>query len=270
MVAFPPAKINLGLRVISKREDGYHEIESALYPIPLTDIIEIVPSGEFNLTVSGDFSAGDNPKDNTCVKAYNLLQDKYKLPPVHIFLHKLIPVGAGLGGGSSDATRVLLMLNEMFTLGMSMEELEEQAKKIGSDCPFFVQGKPSIATGTGTTLEEFPLTLTGWYLLLIKPDFNISTEEAYQNIRPDSENKDTIKNLLKEPVKTWKGRLKNDFEDTIFPLYTELNTLKDNLYLQGAVYASMSGSGSSVYGLFENKLNEIKGGYPGKHWWFRL
>ncbi|MDH5604399.1 MAG: 4-(cytidine 5'-diphospho)-2-C-methyl-D-erythritol kinase [Cyclobacteriaceae bacterium] len=270
MITFPPAKINLGLRVISKRNDGYHNIESVLYPVPLTDILEIVPSEEFNLTVSGDYSAGGDHWENTCVKAYNLLQQRYRLPPVHILLHKLIPVGAGLGGGSSDATSVLLMLDEMFLLGMTIDELKGLAEKIGSDCPFFVQSKASLATGTGTILEEYPVSLAGWHLLLIKPDFNISTREAYQNIRPDSGSAGTIKDILKTPVKEWKDSLKNDFEDSLFPLYPALKTIKDSLYHQGAVYASMSGSGSTVYGLFENRLIHFEFGEQGKYWWLSL
>jgi 4-diphosphocytidyl-2-C-methyl-D-erythritol kinase len=251
MILFPNAKINLGLHILSKREDNYHKLETLMYPIGLCDILEFLPCKEtetfFRLTgipVSGEVS------ENLVYKAYTLLKEKYQLPQLKIHLHKMIPAGAGLGGGSSDAAFMLKGLNQVFGLNLSKTELQEYAAILGSDCSFFIENAPALASGRGEVLTPTDNFIKNYKTLLFFPGFPVSTKEAYSGIAPNSERKSLL-SLLETGIVNWKLNLENDFEKTVFEKYPLLNTLKDSLYEYGAVYASMSGSGSSVYGIFE-------------------
>ena len=248
MISFPNAKINLGLHILSRRPDGYHEIESCLYPIPWKDALEILPAKSFSFQQTGITIPGTND-DNLCVRAYQLLKTEFDLPPVQIHLHKVIPMGAGLGGGSSDCAFTLKVLNDLFQLELSDEKLESYASKLGSDCPFFIRNKPTLVTGTGTTLEPVDLNLSGWHIGLIKPAVHVSTKEAYAGVKPDS-NKTAINSILQSPINSWQETLLNDFEPSIFPSFQEIEKTKNQIMELGAVYTCMSGSGSSVFGLF--------------------
>lgn len=249
MVVFPNAKINLGLNILEKRSDGYHNIDSCFYPIELCDVLEIIPSNEVRFTSSGIDIPG-NIEDNLCLKAYHLIAQDHAITPVHIHLHKIIPIGAGLGGGSSDASFTLKALNKLFNLNISEEQLEHYASQLGSDCPFFIRNIPVIASGTGTDLDPIELDL-GRYSIQVKyPDIHISTQDAYAGISPSSTSK-SVEKLLKKPLKEWKGKLKNDFEASIISKYPEIENLKNRFYNDGAIYSSMTGSGSAVYGIFK-------------------
>lgn len=251
MLSFPNAKINLGLNIVSKRPDGYHEIESCFYPIPWQDALEILPADELKFTTSGLDIPGSSAA-NLCLKAYHLLSKIHNLAPVHIHLHKVIPMGAGLGGGSADGAFTLKMLNGLFGLNLSTEQLQSYATQLGSDCPFFIENKPTLAKGTGTSFSDTDLDLSGYFLALQNPNIHISTQEAYANIIPRLPNAH-IRQIIKEPVPTWRYSLLNDFEQSVFPMHPKIQQLKDELYNQGAVYASMTGSGSTVYGLFQEE-----------------
>ncbi|MDR1895676.1 MAG: 4-(cytidine 5'-diphospho)-2-C-methyl-D-erythritol kinase [Prevotellaceae bacterium] len=252
MISFPNVKINLGLNVISRRKDNYHNIETIFFPVPkLTDILDVVASDKFSFKQTG-IHVDASPKDNLCVKAYELLHDRYKLPPAAIHLHKIIPTGAGLGGGSSDASFMLLSLNRIFDLKIPVEQLKEYAALLGSDCAFFIENTPAKASGRGEILEPVQVNINGLYLLLVKPDIHISTKEAYDNIVPQIPEFD-ISETVKLPVAEWKNRLHNDFEKSIFPLHPTIAAIKDRMYAHGALYSSMSGSGASVFGLFDEK-----------------
>ncbi|GAB4297879.1 MAG: 4-(cytidine 5'-diphospho)-2-C-methyl-D-erythritol kinase [Marinilabiliales bacterium] len=251
MICFPNAKINIGLNVTGKRTDGYHNIKSVFYPVPLCDALEIVESGKFDFEQSG-IELDCNPEQNIVVKAFNLFQKEYKIPDVKIFLHKAIPFGAGLGGGSSDAAFLLKMLNDFFNLKLNNDKLVDMASRLGSDCAFFIENKPAFASQRGDSFEFIDLDLKGYYIKIIFPGFSINTTEAYKNIKPSktSFSKDT---LLRLSIKEWKDHIKNDFEDYAFKKYPELQIIKTTLYGEGAVYVSMTGSGSAIYGLFKDK-----------------
>ncbi len=251
MVIFPGCKINIGLTITDKRLDGYHNLESIFYPLPWSDILEINRSDVFSIQCSGLTIGGDSTS-NLVVKAYLLLKESYDLPPVQIHLHKIVPMGAGLGGGSADGAAALVLLNDLFNLGISTDDLELFAGKLGSDCPFFIKNKVAYVLGTGDILEEFTLDLSGYYLQLINPNIHVSTKEAFAGIR-FSKNLNNLKELVKTPLNSWKNAIKNDFEETIFPLHPEIAVLKRQLYLNGAIYASMTGTGSTVYGIFKEK-----------------
>lgn len=263
MIVFPNAKINLGLNVISKRADGFHNLETCFYPIPYRDAVEIIPGNPLQFKSSGLPIPGD-PTANLCVKAYQLLKQYYpQLPSVHIHLHKVIPMGAGLGGGSSDGAFTLSLINQKFELGLSDADLEKYASILGSDCPFFIRNKPVFATGRGTEFKPIPVSLSGKFICLLHPDLHISTKEAYAGVKPAKPSK-SLFDLLKKPITTWKDTVKNDFEVSAFRKYPELAKIKQELYQNGALYASMTGSGSCMYGIFEQKT-EIKSGV-----WFDL
>ncbi len=251
MILFPPAKINLGLNVPFKREDGYHEIETCMYPIPFLDILEILPAEKFSFLQTGLVIPG-NDADNLCVKAYHLMKERYSLPPVYIHLRKEIPMGAGMGGGSADAAYVLKGLNELFELGVSEEELEKMAGLLGSDCPFFIKNEAQIAKGRGEVLSSCALTLNGYFLKIINPGIHIGTREAYAGIQFGTVTK-SIKEIVEGPINTWKNELKNDFEAHIFEMHPSLMNLKNQLYAEGAIYAAMSGSGSTMFGIFKHE-----------------
>ena len=251
MILFPPAKINLGLNVPYKREDGYHEIETCMYPIPFLDILELLPAEKFSFLQTGLVIPG-NDSDNLCVKAYNLMKERSSIPPVYIHLRKEIPMGAGMGGGSADAAYVLKGLNELFELAISVEELEEMAAKLGSDCPFFIKAEPQIAKGRGEIMSSCALTLNGYYLKIVNPGIHIGTREAYAGIQFGVLTK-SIKEVVEGPINDWKVDLKNDFETHIFKSYPTLGDIKQQLYDEGAVYAAMSGSGSTMFGIYKTK-----------------
>lgn len=257
MISYANAKINIGLHIMSKRPDGYHELETVFYPFPLYDIIELtampgkstVPS---SLTITGMDLAVDD--DNLCLKAYRLLASRFALPPAKIHLHKQIPFGAGLGGGSSDAAAVLKMVNAMYSLGLSTAELRQEAAKLGADCPFFIENLPAYAEGIGTDLSPCALDLSDHYIVLVKPDVHVSTAEAYQGVLPQAPEHD-LRELIKLPVQEWKFLIRNDFEDGLFDTYPIIRDIKLALYEHGARYASMSGSGSAVYGIFPEQVD---------------
>jgi 4-diphosphocytidyl-2-C-methyl-D-erythritol kinase len=250
MISFPCAKINLGLNIISKREDGYHNIETVFFPVTgLTDILEIVESDRFLFTPTG-IHVDSATEDNLCVKAYRILEKDYGLPPVSIYLHKIIPLGAGLGGGSSDASFTLAILNRIFDLDIPHDRLISYAARLGSDCPFFINSVPAKASGRGELLEPVETDLSGLSLLIATPDIHVSTKEAYANVTPRIPGV-SISEIIKLPVETWKDNMFNDFEQSIFPSYPTIKAIKETMYEQGALYASMSGSGASVFGLFK-------------------
>jgi 4-diphosphocytidyl-2-C-methyl-D-erythritol kinase len=254
MIAFPNAKINLGLHILGKRPDGYHNIESVFYPIGLTDKLELKhsQSSGLQLKLSGIPVPG-SVDENLCVKAYNLISKDYPLPGLELHLTKNIPVGAGLGGGSSDGAAFIRLLNDFLELGLAWGEMHHYAKQLGSDCSFFISNRPSIVTGRGEIMESILLSLQGFYLVLVCPALHIGTAEAYASIMPGPAATDLELLVTSEMPKAWKGRLVNDFEKSIFQKYPLLAALKETLYEQGAVYASMTGSGSAIYGLFEKE-----------------
>ena len=249
MILFPNAKINLGLHIKSKRADGYHELETIFYPVDCCDLLEVNISDELTFNNSGIKIPGDG---NLCLDAYHLLKQDFNIPAVHIHLHKIIPVGAGLGGGSSDAAFTLKALNKLFDLRLSNEKLKTYALKIGADCPFFIENKPMLATGIGEDLEPIDLDLSAYHIAIVKPNIHVSTAEAYSGVTP-KESLLSLKDLIKFPVEKWK--LQNDFEKSIFAKHGAIESLKNSLYRKGAIYAAMSGSGSSVFGLFESRPN---------------
>lgn len=253
MVSFPPCKINLGLHVLRRRNDGYHDIDSVFYPVPWTDILEILPSDSFSFTQSGIAVPGD-AKNNLCVRAYERLRLAHQIGPVQMHLHKIIPMGAGLGGGSSDGAHTLRVLNRVFQLKLNEKQLREHASALGSDCSFFIFDQPMLGQGRGEVLSPLPLLLRGYYLVVVKPDVHVSTAEAYRAITPRSD-RTALETMLKAPISDWKDFLENDFEKSVFAQFPVIRKLKELMYSLGAVYASMSGSGSSVYGLFENKVD---------------
>ena len=268
MISYPNAKINLGLNVLRKRVDGYHDIESVFYSVPWFDILEIVPEksgrGEVSFTSSGITIPSDG-NTNLCEQVYSLMSDEFRLPSVKMHLHKIVPIGAGLGGGSADAAFAAVMLNEMFELNLTTGKLEEIVARVGSDCPFFVRNKPAYVTGRGDVLEPFELDLSGYWIVLVNPNIHIGTKEAYSGITP-CEPKSALRNLLLSDVSEWKNEVRNAFEISIFPNHPEIAKLKEHLYSFGADYAAMTGSGSTVFGLFENEPKQLvlEAGYSTK------
>lgn len=256
MINFPNAKINLGLHITAKRNDGFHELETCMIPIPLFDALEMIPSKKMIFDTTGLPIPGDS-KDNLITKAYQLLKKDFNdIPPLHIHLHKNIPMGAGLGGGSADAAFALTLMNNLFDLYLDNWMLEEYAAKLGSDCALFIENMPKIATGRGEILAPTDVNLKGDFLVLVKPPIHIGTKEAYAGVKPQ-----TPAVILQEVLKdksTWKEQLVNDFEKSIFPNHPSLPQIKTQLYEMGAYYAAMSGSGSTVFGLFSEKPELIK------------
>ncbi len=252
MILFPNAKINLGLNVVEKRPDGYHNIETVFYPIGLSDVLEVEPSEtctDYSFSSSGIAIDGD-PEDNLIVKAYHLLRSGYQFSAVDISLVKQIPFGAGLGGGSADAAFMLKAINQMFELKITPSRLEKIAAKLGADCPVFIRNRPVFATGIGNVFTAIDLSLKGYFLLLVKPDIHVATPEAYSLVVPEKPETSLLE-MIKKPVSEWKNTIKNDFEKSVFARYPAIEKIKNDLYEMGAIYASMSGSGSSVFGIFE-------------------
>lgn len=260
MIYYPISKINLGLYVTDKRADGFHNLETVFYPVQLQDALEVVHSNEFSFSSSGIEIEGDS-EDNLVVKAYNLLKDEYQIPPVKIHLHKNIPAGAGLGGGSADAVEMLKILNQLFDLNIEKKKLSEYALKLGSDCPFFIDPKPVFAKGRGELFTDVSIDLSSYYLIMVKPPVHVSTAEAYANISPHK-SRLSLKGLIQFPVNRWKGNIVNHFEEFVFEKYPEVGELKKLLYAEGAVFALMSGSGSAVYGLFHSEKKGIEDRLP--------
>lgn len=253
MITFPNAKINLGLNIISKRQDGYHEISTCFYPVGWKDALEIVEAEETEISFSGRPIPGKG--DNLILKAYNLLTADYDLPPVLLHLHKVIPIGAGLGGGSADAAFTLVQLNEMFGLSLTTEQLKEYAVQLGADCAFFIQNKPELAAGIGDCLSSASVNLQGKHLLLVFPGIHITTAEAYREVTPHVPAMELGDIFRQFSLEQWKDILINDFEASLFRIYPELDKIKHQLYDHGAVYASMSGSGSCMYGIFDQAVD---------------
>ena len=250
MIAFPNAKINLGLNIVERRADGYHNIETVFYPIPLTDVLEIVPADEVSLTCYGN-AVDCPPEKNLVMRAYRLMQEKYGLPPVAMHLYKRIPDGAGLGGGSSDAAHTLLMLNSMFDLGLADAHLAAMAATLGADCAFFVYNRPMMATGIGDVLMPVDVELKGKTLLLVKPPVGVDTRTAYSRVVPAPPTVN-VAQVVTLPVTAWDGLLANDFEPSVFSALPQLWLIKSRLLDAGAQYAAMSGSGSTIFAIFDN------------------
>ncbi len=250
MLVFPNAKINLGLNILRKRPDGYHDLETCFYPVMWKDALEAVPAASATFAASGIEIADQG--QNIVEKAYELLRRDYPLPPVSMHLHKNIPIGAGLGGGSADAAFTLRLLNDLFTLHISDEELMTYAAKLGADCSFFIKNRPMLAKGVGEQLSEIELSVSGLHIFMVYPSIHISTKEAYEAIKPMVPARSIEEILSTYPIEQWRGLLVNDFEEALFPKYPELHQIKEKLYESGAIYASMSGSGSCVYGIFNN------------------
>lgn len=257
MILFPNAKINIGLSVIRKRCDGFHDIETIMYPIGLYDALEYIeetegtiPGNITTITYSGNVSITGQ---EICLKVIQMLEEMFPLPSLKIHLLKKIPVGAGLGGGSSDAAFLLISLNKKYSLGLSRDQLEELAGRIGGDCPFFIRNKPCFISGKGELLRDIPIKLDGYWLFLVYPGIIISTKEAYQQVIP-GEKSVTLHDLVQQPPDKWRNTIKNQFEDSVFRKYPVLAEIKDELYRMGAVYSSMSGSGSGIYGIFNSEV----------------
>ena len=262
MITFPQAKINLGLNVVSRRDDGYHNLETVFYPVPLCDALEVQPmDGRFpssfncDLKVTGISVEGDEQK-NLVVKAYNMLKQEYPdLPRVHIHLHKAIPTQAGMGGGSSDGASMLLMMNELAQLGLTQEQLIERAARLGADCPIFIINRPAYAEGIGERLQPVNLDLSGWHLAVVRPNIAVSTKEAFSFVTPKRPARNCRDIVMGLPVEHWREALENDFEQSVFAIHREIREIKERLYGLGAAYSAMSGSGSAVYGLFRKPVN---------------
>jgi 4-diphosphocytidyl-2-C-methyl-D-erythritol kinase len=270
VIVFPNCKINLGLHVVRKREDGYHDLETVFYPLPLKDVLEVVSKekasskglvagGEADLHMSG-LEVNGKPEDNLCIKAYEILKkDHPQIAPVSMYLHKAIPMGAGLGGGSADGAFTLLLLNEKFQLNLSSRQLLDYALQLGSDCPFFIINKPCYATGRGELLQAVDVDLSSYSFMLVHPGVHINTGWAFSQIAPTPPPV-SLKEIIQQPIANWPMALVNDFEAPVVRHYAELKAIKEKLYDAGALYASMTGSGSCFYGLFP------KGKWPAIEW----
>lgn len=261
MIIFPNAKINLGLRIVSKRNDGYHNLDTVFYPLPFYDILELVSTektkGEVYFSTSGKKINGD-PSSNLCIKAYHLFKQSFpEIPSINLHLHKNIPMGAGLGGGSADGAFMIKLLNEKFQLNLDDEKMKNYALQLGSDCPFFIKNKPAHATGRGEVLNEISCDLFNKSFLLINPQIHVSTAEAFSKITI-SENTPSCAEIINQPLENWRSLLVNDFEKTVFLHHPSIEIIKNRLYNIGAIYASMTGSGSTVFGIFDEPVLENK------------
>ena len=256
MIHFPIAKINLGLNVVNRRPDGYHDLETVFFPVPICDALEVLPMDDAfpskvdcDLKVTNIAIEGDEQR-NLVVRAYQLLkQDFPQMPRVHAHLHKAIPTQAGMGGGSSDCASMMMLLNKMFGLGLSDSQMISYAARLGADCAFFIVGRPAYAEGIGERLQPINLDLSGWHIAVVRPDIPVSTREAFSLITPRRPKKN-CRDIVLQPVETWRDELTNDFEQSVFDLHPEIGAIKQQLYDMGATYAAMSGSGSALFGLF--------------------
>lgn len=265
MYELPNAKINIGLNVVERRKDGYHNLQTIFYPIPLTDSLEIKPlenkEEPYDFQSSG-FKIPGNSDENLVVRVFTSMQKEFGLPNTSIHLAKRIPMGAGLGGGSADAAFMMKMLNDCYGLGLSENEMEARMAAFGADCPFFIKNKPVYAEGIGNEFYPINISLKGYYIALVKPDIHVSTAQAYSNVRPVMPQKSLAQIITETPISQWKGVIKNDFEDSVFPLFPGIKAIKDTLYDMGAIYASMSGSGSAVYGIFSRPVDNVATIFP--------
>lgn len=258
MLLLPNCKINIGLNIVSKRPDGYHNLETVFFPIPLRDNLEFKEIENEDVPyrlVSGGVPIEGKPEDNLIVKVYLDMKAEFNLPALELSLYKNIPMGAGLGGGSSDAAAMMKGLNEAYNLQLSTEDMEKRLTKFGADCPFFVRNKPAYATGIGDELTNCNVSLKDKFIVLVKPDVFVSTKEAYAHVTPKLP-AIPLAEAIKLPIETWKEQIVNDFEQSVFPFHPELPAIKQTLYDMGAVYASMSGSGSTMYGIFNRPTPE--------------
>ena len=268
MITFPIAKINLGLNVVEKRPDGYHNLQTVFYPVPIMDALEIVPMSEgfpsdvdcdlkvTNITIEGD------EQRNLVVRAYQLLKADYPdLPRVHAHLWKGIPTQAGMGGGSSDCGYMIRLLNETFDMGLSSEQMQQYAARLGADCAFFIESRACYAEGIGELLQPIDLDLSGWHIGVVRPDIPVPTKEAFSRIHPHYPALN-CRDVVKQPVETWRDRLTNDFEESVFALHPEIGAVKEQLYKMGATYAAMSGSGSALFGLFKDEPDALRQTFP--------
>ena len=265
MITFPNAKINLGLNIVEKRTDGYHNLETIFYPINLQDALEVKRLHDsdkpYDLHVMGNAIEG-SIESNLVVKAYKLLAKDFDMPAVDIHLFKHIPTQAGLGGGSADCAFMITLLNQKFKLGLDLNQMETYAAQLGADCAFFVRNEPVFATGIGNIFEPIHVSLSGHYIVVVKPDIAVPTRDAFALIKPKRP-EESLKECIQQPLETWKGIIKNDFEDSVFAQYPEIAAIKDKLYDMGAIYASMSGSGSAVYGIFNHFINDVDEKFAG-------
>ena len=258
MILFPNAKINLGLEITSRRPDGYHNLDTVFYPIDWCDILEIVPAASENCTLTTTGNKVDcAPEKNLVMRAWHVMNSHVPIPPVDIHLHKIVPDGAGLGGGSSDAAFTLKGLNEMFALGIDNEILAEYAAEIGADCPFFIYNRPMRATGIGNIFSPLNISLSGYLLLIVKPPVSVSTKQAYSNVTPAPATTDINNTLAALTPDKWQQLIVNRFEQSVFPQFPSIGQLKEQILQLGADYASMSGSGSSVFGIFPASKADI-------------
>lgn len=266
MVLFPNAKINLGLHVTQKRPDGFHNIETVFYPVPLCDVLELVVARDniFEFASTGIEIPGDK-NENLCIKAWKLLGKDFGLPPVKIHLHKIIPMGAGLGGGSSDGAFMIKLINQVFSLQLAANDMENYARQLGSDCAFFIKNRPVFALGKGDQFEKTSVDISGYYIVIIKPEVHISTKDAYATIQP-VQPKVNLTEILTRTIIEWRQHVFNDFEKPLAEKFPLIDKIKNQLYDQGAVFALMSGSGSAVYGIFEKPV-DLKNKFKGSFYW---
>ena len=268
MITFPIAKINLGLNVVEKRLDGYHNLQTVFYPVPIMDALEIAPMSEgfpsdvdCDLKVTNIHIEGDEQR-NLVVRAYQLLKKDFpSLPRIHTHLWKGIPTQAGMGGGSSDCAYMIRLLNETFDLQLTNEQMQQYAAQLGADCAFFIESVPCYAEGIGEQLEPISLDLSGWYIGVVRPDIPVPTKEAFSRIHPHYPSLN-CREVVMQPVETWRDNLINDFEESVFALHSEIGAVKEQLYKMGATYAAMSGSGSALFGLFKEELDGLRQAFP--------
>lgn len=268
MIYFPNAKINLGLNIVSKRPDGYHNLETIFYPIEIKDGLEIIVKNglQDDVFVLEGLKIDGKNDDNLVMKALRLMRQHYSFPFVEIHLLKRIPFGAGIGGGSADASFTLRLLNDMFSLGASLEDLAKLAVQLGADCPIFIYNKPMYAEGIGEQLHELDFSLSGYKLALVKSDVFVSTKDAFSKVIP-AQPKINLRDILRKPIEEWRGYMVNDFEKSVFSLYPQIAEVKAKLYEIGALYASMSGSGASVYAIFGNNVPNLIETFPNCYTW---
>lgn len=251
MIVFPCAKINIGLNIISRRPDGYHNLETVFYPVKIYDALEALPGDELTFESSGLGIPG-RIEDNLCIKAYHLIGEDYDLPPLNIHLHKQVPIGAGLGGGSANAAFFIRLLDQQFNLGLTLDQKLDYARQLGADCAFFIESKPVFAFDKGDQFESINLDLSQYAIALVMPPAHVSTSEAYRGVKPAPVRR-SLKELVELPIEQWKNHIKNDFEESVFKNHASIRGVKAALYEAGALYASMSGSGASVFGIFKQK-----------------
>jgi 4-diphosphocytidyl-2-C-methyl-D-erythritol kinase len=258
MIIFPNAKINIGLNIVSRRPDGYHNLETIFYPVKISDALEVIEAGELSFESTGLEIPG-RIEDNLCIKGYHLLKKDFDLPPVEIHLHKNIPIGAGLGGGSADAAFFIKLMNQKFSLGLQDEQMIDYAKQLGADCAFFIKNKPVFAFERGDEFEPVKLDLSNYKMILVMPPVHVSTGEAFSGVKP-APVKDSLMELVYLPVAEWKNHIKNDFEPSVFKNHLMIRGVKAALYEAGALFASMSGSGACVFGIFDKTpdLSELE------------